>query len=127
MGYASRSGHAITNPGSPRAFGVCDRCGFWFQLTKLGYQYEWAGTKLINTHKRVCMPCKDIPNPQFKARVAPPDPVPVRDPRPENFLGSRFDPSPQSGNPIAQEGRPMPPRSMAILTEQEPRGPISIE
>lgn len=62
MGYASRSGRAITNPHAPRAFGVCDRCGIWYNLHRLGYQYEWQGTKLINTRKRVCWICKDIAN-----------------------------------------------------------------
>ena len=125
MGYASRSGRAITNPHAPRAFGVCDACGIWYNLYKLRYQYEWQGTKLINTRKRVCYICNDLANPQMKARLAPPDPVPVYDPRPENFIPSRFDPTPVSGNPISQEGRPRPPRSGAILTEQG--GPITIE
>jgi hypothetical protein len=63
----------------------------------------------------------------MKARLAPPDPVPVYDPRPENFIASRFDPTPISGNPLAQEGRPRPPMSRAILTDPEPGGPITIE
>jgi hypothetical protein len=127
MGYASRSGRAITNPHAPRAFGVCDRCGIWYNLHRLGYQYEWQGTKLINTRKRVCQLCKDRPNPQMKARLAPPDPVPVYDPRPENFIASRFDPTPISGNPLATEGRPRPPMSRAIMTDPPPGGPITIE
>jgi hypothetical protein len=126
MGYASRVGHAIVNPQAPRALGVCDRCGRWWNLYKLRYQYEWQGTKLQNTRKRVCGECMDKPNPQLKARIAPPDPVPVYDPRPENFIASRFDPTPVSGNPIATEWTP-PPRLRPIGTEQEPKGPISIE
>lgn len=112
MGYASRSGRAITNPAHPRAFGVCDRCGLWFNLFRLKYQYEWQGTKLVNTRKRVCSGpggCLDKPNPQMKARVAPPDPVPVYDPRPENFIASRFDPTPVSGNPLTTQQNPPPP------------------
>lgn len=124
MGYASRSGRAITNPHSPRAFGVCDRCGIWYNLFKLKYQYEWQGTKLINTRKRVCQLCLDKANPQLKARLAPPDPVPVYDPRPENFIASRFDPSAASGNPIATEQRPIPPLR-PITTEDG--GPLTIE
>jgi hypothetical protein len=135
MGYASRSGHAITNPQAPRAFGVCDGCGRWWNLYKLRYQYEWQGTKLINTGMRKCSDCTDRPNPQLKARLLPPDPVPVRDPRPENFIASRFDPSPVSGNPITTEyGQPYPnaPRNLMvdgrpIITEQSPQGPLTIE
>jgi hypothetical protein len=126
MGYASRSGHAYTNPHAPRAQGVCDHCGFWFQLYKLTYVHQWQGTKLIYTRFRVCAACKDRPNPQQKARLAPPDPVPVYDPRPENFIASRFDPSPVSGNPIATQERPPPP-FRPLVTEQEPRGPLTIE
>lgn len=126
MGYASRSGRAITNPHAPRAFGVCDRCGLWHNLYKLTYQFEWQGTALINTRKRVCQLCKDKPNPQMKARLAPPDPVPVYDPRPENFIASRFDPSPQPGNPITTEQQPSPP-FRPITTEQPPQGPLVIE
>jgi hypothetical protein len=51
----------------------------------------------------------------------------VYDPRPENFIASRFDPSPVSGNPLATEGRPMPPRSRAIMTDPPPGEPITIE
>jgi len=126
MGYASRSGHAITNPQAPRAFGVCDRCGFWFQLFKLRYQHEWVGTKRINMRKRVCAECMDRPQPQLRARLMPPDPVPVYDPRPENFIASRFDPTPVSGNPIATEQQP-PPSFRPIETEQTPKGIITIE
>jgi hypothetical protein len=126
MGYASRSGRAVTNPHAPRAFGVCDGCQLWYNLYKLRYQYEWAGTKLINTRKRVCHICMDKPNPQLKTRLPPPDPVPVNDPRPENFMASRFDPTPVSGNPIATEWQPPPP-FRPLATEQTPKGIIIIE
>ena len=126
MGYASRSGRAVTNANAPRAFGVCDACGIWYNLHKLGYQYEWQGTKLINTRRRVCYICKDQPNPQMKARVAPPDPVPVYDPRPETYIDSRFDPSPASGNPLTTQQRPPPP-FRGLTTEGQPPGIISIE
>ena len=56
----------------------------------------------------------------------PPDPVPVADPRPENFLASRFDPTPFSGNPIATEYQPPPP-FRPIATEASPKGILTIE
>jgi hypothetical protein len=126
MGYASRSGHAITNPQSPRAFGVCDGCGRWWNLHTLRYQREWQGTKLITIRHRVCQDCQDLPNPQLKARLMPPDPVPVYDPRPENFTGSRFDPSPRSGNALATEVYP-PPSKQPITTEPPSESPLAIE
>ena len=126
MAYASRSGRAVTNPHAPRAFGVCDHCGLWWNLTKLTYEYQWQGVHLINTRFRVCAECKDRPNPQMRSRLAPPDPVPVYDPRPENFIASRFDPSPQSGNPLTTEQQPPPP-FRPIRGEQDPPGIITIE
>lgn len=101
MGYASRSGRAVTNPQNPRAFGVCDRCGFWYNLHKLKYQWQWQGTTLVNLRFRVCPACMDVPQPQLKARMAPPDPVPVNDPRPENFIQSGYAPASVPGALIA--------------------------
>jgi hypothetical protein len=108
MGYASRSGRAITNPSAPRAFGVCDHCGLWYNLYKLKYEYEWQGTKLVNKRFRVCDECRDRPNPQLKARIMPPDPVPVYDPRPEPYL------FPRNISVLATEG------GMPIGTERGP-------
>ena len=122
MGYASRSGRAVTNPQNPRAFGVCDRCGFWFNLHKLRYQHEWQGKKLINLRFRVCKTCMDVPNPQLKARIAPQDPVPVSDPRPEWNL------YPRNVAFIGIEGAP----GSVLATETGPGnfpagGPLEIE
>jgi len=85
MGYASISGRAKTNPRHPRAFAVCDRCGRWLNHFKLNWQHQWSGSRLIRLNILVCQPCLDVPQPQLKARVLPPDPVPIRDPRPEWF------------------------------------------
>ncbi len=90
MAYASRSGRAITNPGRPEAFAVCDRCGLWHNHKNLSYQYEWQGTKLQNLNLLVSRECLDIPQPQLKARILPADPVPIMNPRPENFYSSRL-------------------------------------
>lgn len=82
MGYASRSGHAITNPQSPRAFAECDACGRWWNHHKLRYKIEWQGTRLVNLRYLVCESCWDQPNQQLKSKRPPPDPIPIRDPRP---------------------------------------------
>lgn len=111
MGYASRSGRAVTNPEAPRAFGVCDDCRFWYNLHRLTYKREWQGTQLVNLRFRVCDTCQDKPNPQLRARLMPQDPVPVRDPRPESFTASRA--GPISGNYIATE----PPSVTPLSTE----------
>lgn len=85
MGYASRSGRALTNPAAPRAFAVCDRCGFWYNHYKLIWQHQWQGTQLVNLNLLVCQTCLDVPQQQLKARILPPDPVPIANPRPELF------------------------------------------
>lgn len=85
MSYASRSGRARTSSRKPEAFGVCDRCGFWDNLIELGWQYDWRGTSLQNLWIRVCARCTDTPQEQLRAIQLPADPVPVFQPRVENF------------------------------------------
>ena len=85
MGWASQSGRAVTNPESPRAFAVCDNCRFWYNHHRLRWQREWSGTQIINKGFLVCDGCLDKPNPQLKARLMPPDPVPIANPRPETY------------------------------------------
>ena len=90
MGWASQSGRAVTNPESPRAFGCCDRCGFIYNLHTLKWQREWSGTQIISLGWLVCDRCLDEPQVQLKARIMPPDPVPVRNPRPDRWLTPGF-------------------------------------
>jgi len=77
MAYASKSGRARTDPSNPRAFGVCMRCGLWWNRHRIADQYDWRGTSLANLYVLVCPPCMDRPQPQLKAIVLPADPVPV--------------------------------------------------
>jgi hypothetical protein len=41
--------------------------------------------KLQNLRLLVCDRCLDVPQEQLKARILPPDPLPIRNPRPEYF------------------------------------------
>lgn len=79
-------GRAKVSPSSPSAFGVCDRCSIWYNLADLKWQFEYAGTRLQNQRLLVCVRCLDDPQPQLKARILPPDPVPVMNARPEQFF-----------------------------------------
>lgn len=88
MAYASRSGRARTSAKKPEAFGVCDRCGIWHQLNALEWQYQWAGTRLQNLWLRVCARCLDVPQEQLRAIQLPADPVPVWQPRVEDFVAA---------------------------------------
>lgn len=91
MAYASRSGRARTNPTSPRAFGVCDRCAIWYNRDQLTWQYDWAGAGLINKRILVCHTCYDTPQEQLRAIVLPADPVPIVNPRVEPYAWDEID------------------------------------
>jgi hypothetical protein len=76
---------ARTNASHPDAWGTCDRSGFIGNQKNLQWQYEWAGTQLIN--KRIlCVPDQiDIPNRQLGTIILPPDPVSILNARPEPY------------------------------------------
>src|SRR5215472_3919590 len=101
-------GRARVNPKYPEAFGRCDRCGFWYSLVDLHYQMEWRGPRLMNIRLRVCQKCMDIPFIFNKPIVIPPDPVPVRDPRLDDFA---YYNGPQGSGAVAGSGgsNPLPP------------------
>lgn len=83
-------GHARVDPSAPVSFAVCDRCGWWWNITDLRWQFEWAGPNLQNLRLLVCEKCLDVPQPQLKPRIIPPDPTPTLNARPENFLVDDF-------------------------------------
>lgn len=84
-------GRAEVNPSSPRGVGSCDRCGFLYQLNRLQYQHQWAGTDLINLRIRVCPTCMDAPSEFLRTIIIPPDPLPLIDPRPEPYALDEVD------------------------------------
>lgn len=84
-------GRAKVNPSHPVSFAVCDRCSIWYNITDLHWQFQFAGPNLQNLRLLVCDRCLDIPQPQLKPRILPPDPMPTLNARPENFLIDDFD------------------------------------
>ncbi len=84
-------GRARVNPTNPVSFAVCDRCGDWYNIGSLNWQYQWAGPNLQNLRLLVCKSCLDVPQPQLKPRILPPDPMPTLNARPENFLIDEID------------------------------------
>jgi hypothetical protein len=88
MGYASKAGRARISARKPEALGVCDRCSIWYNLVDLKWQYEWRGTSLQNLWIRVCGRCLDVPQENVNAIQVPADPVPVFQPRVENFTAA---------------------------------------
>ena len=79
------TGHARVATSHPEAFAVCDRCGFWYNHSALRWQFEYRGNKLSNIRLLVCNACMDLPQNQLRPVIIGPDPLPVKDARPENF------------------------------------------
>ena len=80
-----RGRYSCVDPRHPEAAGVCDRGGEVRRRRDLLPEMMWSGGKLIPTGFLSCRQHMDLPNPQFGGqRALPPDPVPVRDPRPIN-------------------------------------------
>ena len=68
----------------PRAIAICDGCGFQVQHNILREKMEYrGGSTPVGTGLLVCPRCDDVPNPMGQLQVLPPDPVPVRNPRPD--------------------------------------------
>lgn len=78
-------GRAQVDANNPRAFAVCDRCGFLYNHSDLRWQYDYRGRNLANLRFLVCDTCYDEPQPQLKPRILPPDPMPVLNARPERY------------------------------------------
>jgi hypothetical protein len=86
MGYASQAGRARTSATSPQAHAICDRCGFRYNHVNLRWQYDWRGASLQNIRLLVCNTCYDNPQEQLRAIVVPADPVPIVNPRVQDFV-----------------------------------------
>jgi hypothetical protein len=88
MAYASQAGRARTSARSPQAHAICDRCGFRYNLVDLNWQFDWRGASLQNIKLLVCKSCYDEPQEQLRAIVIPADPVPVANPRIQDFVAA---------------------------------------
>lgn len=78
-------GRAKVSSTNPRAFGICDRCGFLYNHEHLQWQFDYAGAGLINKRILVCDDCNDTPQAQLRAIILPADPVPIQNPRVQNY------------------------------------------
>ena len=93
--------HASVDAGNPRARAVCDRCSFVYNHHQLRWQFQYAGPQLKNLRILVCESCYDLPNEQLRTIILPSDPVPISDPRPEQYISDN--------NPISGIGQnPLP-------------------
>src|SRR5215813_3101997 len=92
---------AATSRLHPRSHAICDRCGFRYNHDDLQWQYQWAGPRLQNLRLLVCKTCLDIPQEQLRTIVLPPDPVPIANPRPENYINANNPNSPVGQAPTS--------------------------
>lgn len=93
-------GRAHVSSRNPRAFGICDRCGFLYNHNRLQWQYDWAGASLINKRILICDTCNDVPQTQLRAIVVPADPVPIQNPRVQDYYNAETDIRTTQGNTI---------------------------
>jgi hypothetical protein len=123
MGYASRSGRARTSPSSPRAHAICDRCGFRYNHYQLKWQFDWAGASLVNKRLLVCDRCYDEPQQQLRTIAIPADPVPIQNPRIQDFVTAETNYRVTSGqNTVDPEtGIPVPGGNARITQDNNNR------
>lgn len=93
-------GRARVSSRNPQAFAICDRCGFLYNHNRLQWQFDWAGASLINKRILVCDSCNDKPQQQLRAIVVPADPVPIMNPRTQDYVSASTDYRVTQGNSI---------------------------
>ena len=129
MAWASRSGRARTSASHPEAFGVCQRCGFWYNRNRLRNQMEWRGAAILPTWVFVCDTCYDTPQQQRnRAIVLPADPVPVQLALPENFAAASADYMGLTDGATVdpRTGIPVPGRTAMSTTDGVVMGPTPV-
>ena len=115
---------AQVDPENPRAFGVCQRCGFWVNHIDLQWQWDYRGNSLANLRLLVCDTCLDEPNPQLKPRIIGPDPLPIINARPETFFIDETDFRTTQGNTIDPDtGIPVPGGDTRVTETNDTRVP----
>lgn len=118
MAYASQSGRARTSSSSPQAHAICDRCGFRYNHTDLQWQYDWRGAALQNVRILVCNSCLDVPQEQLRAIVVPADPIPIMQPRVQDFRQAETDYQTVTAAPITDPTTGIPiPVNVTLTTE----------
>lgn len=120
MAYASQSGRARTSSSNPQAHAICDRCGFRYNHINLRWQMDWAGASLINKQLLVCNSCYDKPQQQLRSIVIPADPMPIANPRVQNFVEASVDKRQTSGQNTTDPVTNIPiPRGNTRTTEND--------
>lgn len=123
MSYASKLGRAKISSRNPQAAAICDGCGFVFSHSELRFQMQWSGNKLVNLKQLVCRRCNDIPQTQLRAIVLPADPMPVLNPRVQNYQAASTDYRATSGQNTVDPltGIPIPGNTLRITENDDYR------
>jgi hypothetical protein len=70
---------------SPRGLAICDGCGFMVQHTQLREKKDYRGGSVpVGLSLQVCASCDDVPQPYYRRLLLKPDPVPLKNPRPDS-------------------------------------------
>lgn len=86
MTFRPHPKYASTNARSG-PWSTCDVCGFIYNLSKLNWQFDYlGGSTPQNTHVLTCPRCMDGLQAQRKLLILPPDPRPIMNTRPENYV-----------------------------------------
>ena len=118
-------GRARVDTRNPRAFGICDRCGFLYNHYELRWQFDYAGAGLINRRILVCETCEDIPQAQLRNIILPADPVPIMNARIQNYVDASVDKRTTSGQNTTDfwTGIPVPGDDVRITQNSNTRVP----
>ena len=116
-------GRAKVSTRNPEAFAICDNCGFLYNHSELRWQFQWAGNKLVNLRQLVCRRCNDIPQTQLRAIILPADPMPVQNPRVNNWETAETNYRTTSGQDTIdpETGIPIPGVVMRITENDDNR------
>jgi len=79
-------GRASVSSTNPRAFGICDRCGFLYNHHELQWQFDYRGAALMNIRILVCETCLDVPQNQLRNIIIPADPTPIMNARIQDYV-----------------------------------------
>lgn len=110
MAYASKLGRARISARNPQAAAVCDRCGTVYNHVDLQQQTQYAGAGIIVFNILVCDRCLDTPQAQLKSIAIPADPLPIGNPRIQDYFDASTDQRYTSAPPLtdATTGTPIP-------------------
>lgn len=123
MGYASKSGKARVSSSSPQAFAICDRCGALYNHVDLSFQHDWRGATMKNLNILVCNSCLDKPQEQLLTMILSADPVPVKNPRIQDYNAAEVDYRTLSGEDTIDKrtGIPIPGKTRRLDQNGNPR------